>query len=356
MFVLVTVSQVECKPFEKLLGNFRSSRHLSDANSSSTRSKDRTSKSINRSTTILPIIYPILVTPNSMQQLTTSIKSTPSNQPIDANSPITNLIKLIMKDNLNLNQLGSTNQPISQQESVNRITQQTNQLNSLNQGSPQMNQPITTHHQLNQLNQMNQQAILNHLNQFNNVNQLSQPNQQMYQQMYQQVNQPNQPNQQMYQLNQPNQQMYQQVNEQNDQLNQFFPHYLSNEQIAQLVDHFNKSNVLRPIINDGLLFNQSQLNLRNDLNYNFDYDTFFGRLGLRPELNYLDQFFRDDQIENPAKTNLIRNETPYRIETANSLKNEFQYANETRYPIFYRDNQYYTPKVYSTYLFPVYTP
>ena len=44
--------------------------------------------------------------------------------------------------------------------------------------------------------------------------------------------------------------------------------------------------------------------------FNFDYDTFVNKLGLSKELNFLDQFFKDDQIENQSTKHFVKNEQP----------------------------------------------
>lgn len=186
---------------------------------------------------------------------------------------------------------------------------------------------------------------------------------------------------------------------------------------VQFKNHTNK--LFNPIYNHNRYhFNENQFNLRNDYEFpSFDYDTFYNKLALNKELNFLDQFFKNDELINNQNNNLsyIKNESPYKLnylngnkipskfynnlnsdeipfknefklDRSNSFKNEFinESINEIRYPIFYSPsfidnqknyhhyypqdnqntyhqqdlNQYFNhqPKVYSTYLFPVFSP
>lgn len=250
MFVLLIAINVSlCKPLTKIIGSFRLSSHSSSSENSLNKpdKNDKIDKptSSNKQTQILPIIYPILLTPNLMLQYLTSINSPTVDHQSNANTPMNNLIKYIINDNLNQNNL---------------------------------DKKFNFNHSKNQLNRQS--------------------------------------------------------------------------------GHLETNKILKPIINDKLMFNQSQFNLRNDLrnDYEFDYDSLMYKLGSSREHDFLSEFFKlDNPVEN---ANRISNS---HTEQASSFRNEFPIMNETRYPIYYAptdNNQYLssTPKVYSTYLFPVYLP
>ena len=333
--VLINLDRSLGKPFN-IMGGFRFSRHpsMNTSESVSSISKEKPPKlaksSSTKKPTILPIIYPIVLSPNTMQHLTSSVISTPSGLTVDANSPISNIVKLIVNDSWTLYGLNSpniqttlspanqNNLPASNLINPNHLaipSSLVSQNNLLNRGalgsnsfSSNLASPANSPQQMNLLNLHNQ--INHHQSQLNALNQVSQLN-----------------------------------------------------QLIQLSEQLNRTSglILKPMINDRLLLNQSQLNLRNDYDYGFDYDAFLNKLGLNKELSFLDQFLKEDLGENSSKSH-VRNEQPAsQMQTANSFRNEFQVLNETHYPIFFHSDHYQArpatpPKVYSTYLFPVYSP
>ena len=345
--LLVNLNSSSAKPFNNIMASFRFPRQsaMNGSESISSISKEKPPKLAKSSgpskpPTILPIIYPIVIAPNTMQYLTSSVISSPSGLTVDANSPISNIVKLIVNDSWTLNGLNNANVQTQLSTAANQngnppattnllnpnllanpSSSMTNQNNLLSPGAMTTNpinpnliasSPPNSPQQMNLLNLQNQ--ITHHQNQLNALNQVSQLN-----------------------------------------------------QLIQLSEQLNRTSgrILRPMINDRLLLNQSQLNMRNDYDYGFDYDTFLNKLGLSKELSFLDQFFKEDLTEHPSK-NHVRNEPPPNghLQTANSFRNEFQALNETHYPVFFQTDHYQPlrpptpppPKVYSTYLFPVYSP
>lgn len=411
LLVLVHINCLSSKPF-KIMGSFRLPRHY-EKNTILNKDKliDKTQKTSTKSATIkkptiFPIIYPIVLTPNTIKQLTLPVMSNPSSdQVLDANIPIANLVKLIVNDNHtlndlnqirnqvnlsnqvnNLNQMGHSNQinPLNQLSTINHMMilpnqaipfNQMNDLNSINPMNPI--DPINPMHSINPMNPMNPMHSINPMNQMNPMNSINPMNPMNSINPMHSINSANPVNPTNIQT---------QLNNQMNQINQ----------LIQLSEKLNKTNgkVLKPMINDRLLmFNQSQNDLKPDYDYGFDYDAFLNKLELNKELNFLDQFFRDDLNENPNK-GFAENEPlnkMNKMDTENSFKTEFQkFTNETHYPIFYHDNtnlnpnsnqnlnpnlnlnqfsnqnqhnvdsyqynQQFPVKVYSTYLFPVYTP
>lgn len=351
LLVLINLSSSLGKPFN-LMGSFRFPRHsMNGSESISSISKEKPPKLAKSSSTskptILPIIYPIVLSPNTMQYLTTSVISTPSGLTVDANSPISNIVKLIVNDSWTLN--GLANPDI--QTKLNPSNQSNPPINLMNQNLMNQNQ-LVAHGNLMNANHLTNANLVSQGNLLSqsaispnsiNPNLMGPPN------SPQQVNMLNLQNQITHHQNQLN------ALNQVSQLNQ----------LIQLSEQLNRTSrrVLKPMINDRLLLNQSQLNTRNDYDYGFDYDTFLNKLGLSKELSFLDQFFKEDLIENPSKSH-VRNEQPGPMQTANSFRNEFQALNETHYPIFFHTDHYQPyraptsppPKIYSTYLFPVYSP
>ena len=344
------------KPF-KIMGSFRFPRHSSmnaseSVNSISKERPTKLAKSSASKPTILPIIYPIVLSPNTMQYLTSSVISTPSGLTVDANSPISNIVKLIVNDSWTLNSLGSPD----------------NQLIPVNQSNlAVMNHLVPVGNLMNQSPLLAQGNLLNH-------NHLPNPNSLVSQSNLASAMSPNSmsanlvsPANSPQQLNLLN--LHNQITHHQNQLNALNQVSQLN-QLIQLSEQLNRTSnrILKPIINDRLLLNQSQLNTRNDYDYGFDYDSFLNKLGLNKELNFLDQFFKEDSIPEHPNKNQVRNEQP-NMQTSNSFRSEFQALNETHYPIFFHTDHYEPhrqlpapaaspppPKVYSTYLFPVYSP
>lgn len=357
IFILVVlINSSSGKPFNNIMASFRFPRHSamnSSESISSSISKERSPKlvkssgSTSKPPTILPIIYPIVLAPNTMQYLTSSVISAPSGLTVDANSPISNIVKLIVNDSWTLNGLSSANSVQTQ------LSTPANQNGNPPPPPPPATNLINPNLLANPSNMVSHNNLLNSgamsTNSINPNLMASSPN------SAQQMNLMNLQNQITHHQNQLN------ALNQVSQLNQ----------LIQLSEQLNRTSgrILKPMINDRLLLNQSQLNMRNDYDYGFDYDTFLNKLGLSKELSFLDQFFKEDLIEHPSK-NHIRNEPPPpngHMQTANSFRNEFQALNETHYPVFFQTDHYQTirpptpqppppPKVYSTYLFPVYSP
>lgn len=362
VFLLATVNLNSSlgKPF-KIMDSFRFPRHssMNTSESISSISKERPAK-LPKSTaaskpTILPIIYPIVLSPNTMQYLTSSVISTPSGLTVDANSPISNIVKLIVNDSWTLNGLSSASGQTK--------------LSPANQSNPPVNNLMNQNHFVAQGNLMSPSPLLV---QSNLLNHLPNPSSLVSQSNLASAMSPNSigpnlvnPANSPQQLNLLN--LHNQITHHQNQLSALNQVSQLN-QLIQLSEQLNRTSnrILKPMINDRLLLNQSQLNTRNDYD-GFDYDTFLNKLGLSKELNFLDQFFKEESItEHPSKSD-VRSHEPPNMQTANSLRNEFQVLNETHYPIFFHTDHYEpyrrpplpSPpplKVYSTYLFPVYSP